>query len=127
MVFQVNAGFAQGYLFRLQQPALQAGVGLADKQLSARADDTMPRDSFSGRRAGHGASGGARATRKTQDTSDVPVSKNTPPGDLFYEIVDRIPRHRKPLVSSQRRRTRAPRHVSRAARLGASGGRLSVR
>lgn len=97
MAFEVNAGFAQGDLFGLQQLALQAGVRLADEQLSTRADHTMPGNSFSGRRAGHGASCSARATWETQNTSNVPISKNTPPRDLFYETVDRIPGHRKPL------------------------------
>jgi hypothetical protein len=46
VAFEVNPRFKKFDTFALEQFALQGSVGLADQELAAFADDTMPGNAF---------------------------------------------------------------------------------
>ena len=66
---QVDAGFDDFDAFGFEEFFLERGIGLADEDFAALADDAMPGDTLSGGSGGHGASGGACATGQAQGSS----------------------------------------------------------
>jgi hypothetical protein len=80
--------------FALEQLTLQAGVRLADQQLSSGAYDAMPGYAFSAWASSHGASSGACAAGEFQSFRDLTVGRDAPAGNGLYQLVYKFPIHR---------------------------------
>jgi hypothetical protein len=93
MLFKVDAGFHHVNAFAFKEPFLEGGVGFADKDFSAGAEDAMPRDSFAARSGGHGAARGPCAAGESHGPSESPIGKNPAARNLFHEFVNGIERH----------------------------------
>lgn len=70
---EVDPGLKKSDAFTFQELALERRIGLADEEFAAIADDSMPRDAFSGRGCGHSAARGPGATAQPQDSSNGPI------------------------------------------------------
>lgn len=96
MQLKVDAALGHRDFFGFEELALEAGVGFADQELPAGADDAMPGNAFSGWGCGHGVTSSSSAAAQAQSSSNIPISKNTPARDLFHQAVDGIPGHAYP-------------------------------
>jgi hypothetical protein len=63
---QVHTKFNDGNSFAFEKLFLEQSVWATDEDFSAIADHAVPGNTFSGRSAGHGASGRARAAGQPQ-------------------------------------------------------------
>jgi hypothetical protein len=72
---ELHVDAALGHLNALgfEEFSLQGGVGFADEEFPARAQNAMPGNSPSGRTTGHGATCGSCAARQAQRASYCPV------------------------------------------------------
>jgi hypothetical protein len=61
VAFEVDANPDDRDAFAFEEFSLQGCVRFADKDFPALAEDTMPRNAFTGRSCSHGVSRGARA------------------------------------------------------------------
>ncbi len=66
MGWQIYVGAGECDSFGFQELALELGVGIAEEDAAAAAEDAMPRYSAAGRAGGHCASGGACAAGETE-------------------------------------------------------------
>ena len=74
VAFQVNAEFRDFDAFTFEKLFLKQGVWSTNQDFPVITDHAVPRDSFPGRRGGHGASGCARAARQAQSSSEGSIS-----------------------------------------------------
>jgi hypothetical protein len=70
---QVDARLDNGNAFTFEKLSLQGGVRFADQDFPALAENTMPRDAFSGRSCSHGVSRGTRTAWQPQGLGDTPI------------------------------------------------------
>jgi len=73
MLLQVDTGFDDRYAFAFEELFLEGGVGLADQDFAAFAEDAMPRDAFPGGGGGHGAACAACSAAEAQNSSKRPI------------------------------------------------------
>ena len=66
MLFKVHAKLHKRDTFTFEEFSLEQSVWPANKDFTAVADDAMPRNPFSGRSGGHGATSRARTARQTK-------------------------------------------------------------
>lgn len=62
MELEIDAAFGHGDAFGFKELTLETGVGFADEEFAAGAEDAMPRDAFAGWTCRHRMTGGAGAT-----------------------------------------------------------------
>ena len=73
VAFEVDAGLDNGDAFAFEKFSLQGCVGFANQDFSALAENTVPRNAFSGRSCSHGASRGARAAWQVQSLGEASI------------------------------------------------------
>src|SRR6267143_5037296 len=73
VLFQVDARFDNGHAFTFEKLSLQGGVRFADQDFSALAENTMPRDAFSGGSCRHCMSRGTRPAWQPQGFGDPAI------------------------------------------------------
>jgi hypothetical protein len=89
----IHAAFGHLHAFGFEEFALQAGVGLADQKFSAKTNDAMPGNAFSGGACGHCTASTARSAAEPKSFCEPPVGDNPAARNLFHEPVNRSPGH----------------------------------
>jgi hypothetical protein len=67
---EVDARLNHGDAFAFKEFSLQRGVGFANEEFSARAENAMPGNAFARRRRGHRTPSSSRSARKAQGFSE---------------------------------------------------------
>ena len=73
MAFQVDTKFDDGYAFAFKELLLEQSMWPANEDFPAIANHAVPRNAFSRRGGGHGASSRARSARQAQSLSQPSV------------------------------------------------------
>jgi hypothetical protein len=88
--FNRDAGFEDEDAFGFEQFALQGGVGFANQEFAACADDAVPRNASAGRTSSHCVAGGSCAAAQLQGFSECPIRSNPAARNLFHQLVNGI-------------------------------------
>ena len=89
----VDAALGHAHAFAFEKFPLQAGMGLANQQLTAETDHSMPGDTFSRRACGHRPAGAARTAAELKSLSKPSVGDNPAARNLFHKGVHPDPGH----------------------------------
>jgi hypothetical protein len=81
--FEGHAAFDQAGAFALEQAALQAGKRFADRDSTARGDNTVPGNGLTARGGSHGSPGGPSAAREPRGAGQLAVGEDAPLGDAL--------------------------------------------
>ena len=73
MDLEIDSRFDDLNAFAFEEPFLERSIGLADENLSAFTDHSMPGDALAGGSGGHRAASGARAARETKSSSEPTI------------------------------------------------------
>ena len=104
MFFDGNSGFEHPDAFRFEKFALKRSIGLADEKLSARTDDSVPRNASAGRSCSHRVASRSCAAAQLQGLSEGTIRSNPAAGNSFHEPVHGIPSaHSKEMVMRKAR------------------------
>src|SRR5437879_12631224 len=91
MIAKGDAAFDKAGAFGFEQPALQAGKGLADGDPASRGHNAVPGNGLTPRTSCHSASGGASSAGEPSGARDLAVGKDATFGDALDQCVDFVP------------------------------------
>ena len=97
MLAKVDARFDDCDALAFEQAPLKRCIWVADENSAGFADDAVPGNASSRWGSGHGAASRTCSAAQAQGFCQPPICENPPARDLFHEIIDRLPGHRRTL------------------------------
>ena len=91
MMVKSDAAFDEAGTLGFEQPALQAGKGLADGDPAAGGHNAVPGNSLTPRASGHCATGGASSAGEPRGPGDLSICKDVTFGDTLDQRINFVP------------------------------------